>query len=522
MRRFYFTAKNLGAERFLTYTMGEGMDIDEDVLDYCEENTVPEIIDIIYEEDDDFDYITYDISGRMTVEDFIQGTMDKEKVFNLLRNISMGMININEYAIPLSYILLNKSYMYINPDTLEIKFLYLPVEGEASVAVEFKSFVRQLVAGMKFNLDEDLSYVGQLLTYINGNGFNLRGLIGLTEALMQDSNISFGSDSGISTDDGAEIVNDVAPEPVEESKGTMDFMNDLGEADGKLPEIGDDEDDIELEEVSQTAEAEATPSVETAETAEKVAGKETEKDIDELTARIQELAGKDKIHEPESVSMQKPVRVSRAAMLKAAAENIEEEKEAAAAAEAEAAPEAAENGAAEDKADEKAKKQKEKKAKGKDKDKDKDIGKDKDNDKTDSAENEKPAEEEKKASGVLNSIRPKSNEIVDNTILGNAGTLKINPYLIRVNTKEKAIIDKPVFKIGKASRGVDYHVGGNGAISRQHAIILHKGDSYYIKDNKSTNHTYVDQKPVEGDEEVLLKNDCTITLGDEDFTFKIS
>ena len=47
MRRFYFTAKNLGAERFLTYTMGEGMDIDEDVLDYCEENTVPEIIDII-------------------------------------------------------------------------------------------------------------------------------------------------------------------------------------------------------------------------------------------------------------------------------------------------------------------------------------------------------------------------------------------------------------------------------------------------------------------------------------------
>ena len=38
MRSFRFTAKNLGHERFLTYVMGEGMEIDEDVLDYCEEN----------------------------------------------------------------------------------------------------------------------------------------------------------------------------------------------------------------------------------------------------------------------------------------------------------------------------------------------------------------------------------------------------------------------------------------------------------------------------------------------------
>ena len=83
------------------------------------------------------------------------------------------------------------------------------------------------------------------------------------------------------------------------------------------------------------------------------------------------------------------------------------------------------------------------------------------------------------------------------------------------------MINKPVFKIGKASRGVDFHVGGNGAISRQHAIILHKGDSYYIKDNKSTNHTYVNGEAVPADEEVLLKDGATITLGDEDFTFKL-
>ena len=211
MRSFYFTAKNIGKDRYLTYIMGEGTELDEDALDYCEENEMPQIVDILYEEDDDFDYLTYDISGLMTLEKFTGEVINKEVVLKMLRNISLGMISIKECAIPLSYIILNKGFMYVNPDTLNIQFLYLPVEGDASVATEFKGFARQLVAGMRFNVEEDLSYVGQLLTYINGDSFNLRGLIGLTEALMKDSGIGFGETNDISTDDGSEVVDSVDP-----------------------------------------------------------------------------------------------------------------------------------------------------------------------------------------------------------------------------------------------------------------------------------------------------------------------
>ena len=51
-------------------------------------------------------------------------------------------------------------------------------------------------------------------------------------------------------------------------------------------------------------------------------------------------------------------------------------------------------------------------------------------------------------------------------------------------------------------------------------MILHKGDDYFLKDNKSTNHTYLDGRQLEPDEEALLKNNSVIRLGDEDFTFK--
>ena len=478
MRSFRFTAKNIGHERYLTYIMGEGMDVDEDVLDYCEENTIPEIVSIIYEEDDDFDYLTYDITGRMTLEDYIHGVMDKEKVFILLRNVALGMINIKEYAIPMSYVILNRSFMYIDPDTMNIRFLYLPVESDASVSLEFKSFARQLIAAMKFNVDEDLAYVGQLLTYINGDSFNLRGLIGLTEALMQDSGIGIGTSADIQSADGTEVVSADVPDdgqPAEDS-GAMDFMKDLQEVAAEdMPQIGDDEDEVlaDIHEAAAAAEIPAPKAEPRTET------------VEEIKARIEEMVNGDQtvpIEKEGGVSLSKPVKVNRAAVLKAAEKSLEEENAASADESVEAISSESRN------------------------------SKEKNNVVTEDASNVKQE----------SALAPKKEEIIDNTIMGAKGAIKINPYLVRVNTDEKIIINKPVFKIGKASRGVDYHVGGNGAVSRQHAVILHKGDSYYVKDNKSTNHTYVDGKEIGPDEEVLLKNNCTISLGDEDFTFKFS
>jgi hypothetical protein len=475
MRTFSFTAKNYGAERYLIYTMGEGMELDEDVLDYCEENEIAEIVDIIYQEDDDFDYFTYDVSGKMTLEQFTEGVVNKEKVFKLLRNVAINMISIKEHAIPLSYILLNKTFMYINPDSLALQFLYLPVESEASVSMEFKSFTRQLLASMKYNVDEDLSYVGQLLTYVNGDNFNLRGLINLTEAMMKDSGIDFSSEAEISTDDGAEVVSNVdMPEP--EPEKATDFMKDLQDVGDNLPEIGDDDedDDIEVEEVpvkepviNEEKTEDAPDEKKEAKTAEKIA-----ESLDDMKAKIDGIVNGDDQKDDEAAE-KKANKVNKAAMLKAAAESIEEE-------EAEEAKNHEEN------------------------------------------KDAKEEEEKKEGGGLLGAVVGAATEAVTDAVEKTLGTtIKINPYLVRNETEEKVIIAKPVFKIGKASRGVDFHVGGNGAISRQHAVILHKGDDYFLKDNKSTNHTYLDGRQLEPDEEALLKNNSVIRLGDEDFTFKM-
>ena len=223
MRTFNFRARNIGEEKYLSYTMGEDCELDEDVLDYCQDNAPEELIEIIYEEDDDYDYLTYQITGKTSLEEYIAQEHDCESVLLILRNVAQEMISLKEQAIPLSYVLLNRGFIYVDAEKKTVQFLCLPIESKGALSVEFKSFVRQLLANMKYDVEEDLNYVGKLLTYINGDNFNLRGLIGLAEALMEEEGISF-EEAGAIDADGVEVVSAEEEAPAE---NIGDIMNGL-------------------------------------------------------------------------------------------------------------------------------------------------------------------------------------------------------------------------------------------------------------------------------------------------------
>jgi pSer/pThr/pTyr-binding forkhead associated (FHA) protein len=92
---------------------------------------------------------------------------------------------------------------------------------------------------------------------------------------------------------------------------------------------------------------------------------------------------------------------------------------------------------------------------------------------------------------------------------------------VRERTGERFFITKPEFKIGKSRLHADYAIDGNTAISRIHCLVVQKNGVNYIKDNASTNGTFVDENKVNAGEEVLLKDGVTVRLGDEIFTFHL-
>lgn len=601
MRTFNFKARNIGHEKYLTYTMGADCELDEDVLDYCEENQLKELVGIIYEEDEEYDYLTYDITEKVSLEDYIRKEVSGEKVLCILRNLAGSLISLKEQAIHLSYILLNKNFIYINEEDCTVSFICLPIESKGSVATEFKGFVRQLLANMKYDVEEDLNYVGKLLTYINGDNFNLRGLIGLSEALMEEAGIVY-EEIGAIEADGIEVVNseseiDIADAEKEEK--VADFMNSLSDGDEPLPEIGDDEEEYEHEHEEETLDDEELESILPA------GMKDTNAYEDETISEAVQAEADSDVTSVETVATPETDNVKKVSELlpdaKDVLDMVDETKEAEPVKKELAKEELkTETGSAEKAVDNADTKKSEKPSdKGAQKTSDIDLIKNRIKEIVGEVPSAKTTEQAGKSINTLQELdelldsrppvvkknvvkvnraaliqniaaeheaemeaetvkntedghtenikvpviedvyeatsadkndkeeKPKSNSVLSMTV---ADTPKTNnlinapkavPYLIRVNTEERIMLGKVTFKIGKASRGVDYTVSGNGAISRQHAVISQRDGVCYIKDNKSTNHTYVNGRMVEDGVEEILTHDSMIKLGDEEFLFKI-
>ena len=95
-----------------------------------------------------------------------------------------------------------------------------------------------------------------------------------------------------------------------------------------------------------------------------------------------------------------------------------------------------------------------------------------------------------------------------------------HPVLKRLSKEEEITILKKFFSIGK-SHNCDYVIADNNTVSRQHAIINYDKGDYYLTDNNSTNHTYINDQMIEAGIPSKLKDGDKITLSNEELIFNI-
>lgn len=584
MRKVNFKVRNIGSEKYLSYVLDDETDLDEELLDYLDDNKIAELIDIIYEEDDENDYLTYNITDRTTVGALLSGTVHAEMMLGIIRGVASGIMNMRDLGIPVSYVILNKDFTYVNPVTFDVKMICIPVGSDVAANAEFKAFVKDLILNATYADDEDCNYVAKLINMLNVEKFTIRGFVSQITELMEAAGLQVEEefmdvgDSGVEVSQGVDIpqgdtslddlpeFKDISfddddddglemyeEEPTEENTifKDLDLNTDVDSAlnsvnmdlfdESNLEELTLDE-DAELEETAhdeaepETEEAEAEDikpateiPIETPEETEESEGM-TEmltgadladigeekphafniKEIAHTAEGVTEISAESKMEEKpvlidtqdldnliEKPPVMKNIRINRAKIIQKASVEMEDD-------EVIDNPTEQIRGAG-------------------------------DVDEADAVEPETlttpvPVEEKEEpetgATGTTVELTGGMSVVQDQTPEEEKkpapGVPKAMPYIIRVNTKERVMVNKAVFKLGKANRGVDFTIDGNGAISRVHAIIYQRDDGCYLKDNKATNATLVDGVKLEEGQEVKLKNDATITIGGEDFIFKLS
>lgn len=599
MKKISFRVRNFDKEQFLTFNIDNEAELDEELLDYLEEEEPAGIVPVIFEEGEEFDTFSYNVTDKIHLSELSEQEINAEMVLLVLRGLVMALIDMAEYRVPVSYLVLNRHYIYIDSD-YKVEFVCIPLE-EMREDVDISHFLRNFLASLRFEPSDNDNYVARLFTYINNHAvFNLRNMLSLVETLMEDLGIEIPDDANeiyaeyheveeVSSDttvltreeetDISQVMDDLAAaEELDDAEDIETAMSDLAaqseEDTGKLAaeEEEDEPEEVEKEETEEPEEAEEEETEEPEEAEEEEA--EEPEEVEEEEAEEPEEAEEEEpeeveeeeIEEPEEAKEpeQKPAKKSVLELDEESQEMVNKLKEKLAGSKKEKQPKSTEKEikkptfktkdtssvgvVIQDDLDEfLAEKEMEEQATHHE-----DSGlKIRKNIKVSRASILKNTQEELKAAEekeaeqkaleevteaedeVTEVAETEEEEVVSNSILsqtisgatgllrGNVNVPKVNPYLIRVNTDERIMITKQNFKVGKASMGVDYTVKGNGAVSRVHAVITNKDGIYYIRDNKSTNHTYVNGKMLEEGENELLTQDCKIVLGDEEFIFKL-
>lgn len=96
----------------------------------------------------------------------------------------------------------------------------------------------------------------------------------------------------------------------------------------------------------------------------------------------------------------------------------------------------------------------------------------------------------------------------------------ISAFLIRKKTGDTVTINRDMFRIGK-DLSSDYVIADNNAISRKHATVYRSGSVFYISDDGSKNHTYVNGMIII-DGQAELHNGDIVKLANDEFEFFIN
>lgn len=473
-------------------------------------------------------------------------------------------MNLRDLGIPISYIILHRGFTYVNPVTYDVKLICLPVESGASMNAEFRHFAKNLIVNAQYDTTEDCNYIAKVLNLLNVEKFTIRAFAGELTELMESAGMDVEEayvdlDGGIEVSQSANAVadegngiddlpefEDVAfdeedddgldmyeEEPTEANTIFKDLDLDAEEPyDGETETLTSGEpvaagvgsvnmdafDDSALEELKIDDTLEEYPDDEVA--SEEEAAAEPELDLEDIIPEIKPVKIQPKVEEiahtaegvtevaPVAETEDKPVlidtteiddlidhppvmksiKINRAKIIQRAVNELEDDK----------IENPTENII----------------ASGLDADAEPETN-------MDPATIPEAGNDDETGSTV--ELTAGMNVVPDTEEDNKASNApKAMPYIVRVNTGERVMINKAVFKIGKANRGVDFTISGNGAVSRVHAIIYQREDGCYLKDNKTTNATYVNGQKLAENQEVLLKNDSEIVLGDEDFIFKLS
>ena len=517
-----FIYETQGNITFLVYELSRDEGLEPMTMGMMENNRIEGIIPAVYTQIDERRLLKYNVSARVSLKQYFSGSVAKRQMLGILFSLVSAFLAAEEYMLEPKFFELDPEWIFVDVSRVKAGMICLPVEKEEEEdeQVRLDEFFKQLVFGVRFDTAEDSGYVAKLISFLNGGRtFSLQELQKLLKELMKEDSISPAAGQLQNSPSGQEAL---ARQGRNRGSGGALQTGSAGALSLSRPDASPQQ--VVRPETGQPGEmpvqgipgqprtvpAELRTPVGQAEQGKKqkfsLFGSKKEK-AQKQEKPVKEKKAKEKpVKEKKSLFGGKKKEKSAQPAYAAAGFQIPGQpapllragSPAAAAASASASAGALEGAPAPGRQ---------------------------------AAFPGRPAAVQsgmQNPSGSGQPVRTIPGSFGSTVVLNggeSAGTVVLSAqpdlhpraWLLRVRNSQRMYLDKNVVRMGSDQSYVDLVIPDNRAVSRSHADILCQEDGYYVRDNNSTNHTYLNGQAVAPGQLVRLEDGARLRLADEDF-----
>lgn len=138
-------------------------------------NKISHIIPFEMKQNDDSYYFYYNITSKLPLDTFLKRRkLARNEFIGILSSIAGTAVNSAGYLLSAACFITDAAYIYINPVTLDVQLVYVPLERDCDVSGEFRNFVIDLVLNHA-ELDENNSdnFLQRILGFVKNEMFNI-------------------------------------------------------------------------------------------------------------------------------------------------------------------------------------------------------------------------------------------------------------------------------------------------------------------------------------------------------------
>lgn len=481
--------QNTAQGTVVTYKLNPGDQLDRMTMGMLRNNQIQGILPIQYSQVDAERWIKYEVRAMIPLHAYLSGRLSRKKTLALFDQVIETFILAEDYMIDAAFIILNPNYIFVNALTGKIGIICLPVSGFVS-DVTLRDFLISITGRGQFDPEENCDYVMKIRNFVSGASFSILQLKKMIEELSGESvQRSYRERPADETAAAEETGGQTAV-----AVGSVAQMMNQGTAAGQIKEAvfaysggqGAAQENGEGREpkgcVSGSGEKGKRDKEKKGLFGRKKKKKEKRSSDDSMSVSGMEIPGM------EIPGMGIP--------------GMDSGKRPAASEEPAAIP-------------------------------------------TDVSAGFETVPDSAKELPASDSLAGLSELIAGKNLAGHAGNMpewKVSPdydsvaisdstvflnvneketaaVLKRVRTGETVTLEKEQVVLGKDTSRVDFCISGNSTVSRVHARIVRRDNQYFVIDDNSMNHTYVNDMQIAAGQEFPLQSGCRIKLSDEEFQF---